>query len=60
MKDHLLVEQFVVLRFELLKDVFIVEQFLDGAVGLAEQVLNRGAAVLAVRLPEVAVEEAKR
>ena len=36
MKNHLLVEQFVVLRLELLKDVFVVEQFLDGAVGLAE------------------------
>ena len=36
----LLVEQFVVLSLELLDDVLIVEQFLDGAVGLAEQVFD--------------------
>lgn len=40
-----------------MKDVFIVEQFLDGAVGLAEQIFDRRAAMLAVGLPEVTVEE---
>ena len=52
---YLLVEQLIVLSFELLNDVLVIKQFFDGAVGFAEQVLYRGAAMLAVSLPEVAV-----
>ena len=54
---NLLSEKFVVLGLELLDNVFFIKQFLNGAVGLAQQVLDWGATVLAVRLPEVAIEE---
>ena len=55
---HLLGEKLIVLSLELLNDVFVIEQFLDGAVGLAELFLDWGAAMLAIGLPEVAVKEA--
>jgi len=54
---YLLLEQFVVLSLELLQNVLVIQQFLDGAVRFVEQILNRGAAVLSVGLPKVAVEE---
>ena len=37
---HLLGEKLIVLSLELLNDVFVIEQFLDGAVGLAELFLD--------------------
>ena len=51
----LLGEKLVVLGLKLLDNVLVVEQFLDAAVRLAEQVLDGRAAVLPVRLPEIAV-----
>ena len=54
---HLLGQKFVVLRLELLNNVLVVQQFFDGAVVFRKQVLDWGATVLAVGLPEVTVEE---
>ena len=54
---HLLSQKFVILCLELLDNVFIVKQFFDGAIWLAEKVLNGRASVLPVSLPEVAVKE---
>ena len=54
---HLLCQKLVVLSLELLDNVLVVKQFLDGAVRFVEQVLDGRAPMLSVGLPEVAVEE---
>lgn len=45
---------------ELLQDVLIVEELLNGAAGLREQVLNRLAALGSIVLPEIRVQEPKK
>ena len=53
-------QKLLILIFELLKNVIIVEQLLDAAVWLAEQVFDGWAALLSVVLPEVAVQESMK
>jgi hypothetical protein len=45
------------LGFELLEDVLVIEQFLNGAVRFTEHILDGRAAMLAVGLPEVIIQE---
>jgi len=57
---RLLIEKLLVVVAELLQDVLIVEELLNGAAGLREQVFNRLAALGPVVLPEIRVQEPKK
>ena len=59
MAAHLLSNQLLVVVFELLQHVIVVEQLLHCAVVLAKQHLDALTCLLPVTLPEIVVEEAK-
>ena len=53
----LLVQKLLVLGLELLDDILVVKQLFDRAVRFAQQILDGGTTMLAVGLPEVAIQE---
>ena len=56
MRGHLLFEKVLVLRLELLEKVVILEEHLDCAVFLVEELLNGGAAS-SVSVPKTVLKE---